>query len=341
MIGNENNSTNNIANRRNHQYQDINNINQNFTPKLKYFYQNTCNNMNKSNFSSNNSFNKNNVKMNINMNRKNLTNMNNNNRTYNNIIRTMNSSNPNNSINRAIIVIKNEFRKKDEKIKNLELKIAELENKINMLSNSNNFQSNYNTVNQKQNPNLNPLNLTQKKTGKNFTFAENFSEEINPSYNTRENINRTPEINYNRDNNPFRNNVNNRNNNNYYVQTQSANQYKIKNNKNDEFIFEQKNSIGKNNNANDTAIEGSVFTGNSSNFQRHSKNEVKLYLKEVKSKVDPIIFKEFIQNIKLLTNSKNKNGVDKKSVIEKVRLLFGEQFKDLFIKFESILGFTN
>ena len=38
---------------------------------------------------------------------------------------------------------------------------------------------------------------------------------------------------------------------------------------------------------------------------------------------------------------KNKNGVDKKSVIEKVRLLFGEQFKDLFIKFESILGFTN
>ena len=46
-------------------------------------------------------------------------------------------------------------------------------------------------------------------------------------------------------------------------------------------------------------------------------------------------------NIKLLTNSKNKNGVDKKNVIEKVRLLFGEQFKDLFIKFESILGFTN
>ena len=114
-------------------------------------------------------------------------------------------------------------------------------------------------------------------------------------------------------------------------------QYKIKANNDNEFITANKT----NNNINDAAADGSVFTGNSSNFQKHSKNEVKLYLKEVKSRVDPIIFKEFIQNIKLLTSSKEKNGVERSTVIEKVRILFGEQFKDLFIKFESILGFTN
>ena len=103
----------------------------------------------------------------------------------------------------------------------------------------------------------------------------------------------------------------------------------------------EKKYSNKNKYGGDNARENSIITGNSSNFQGHSKNEVKLYLKEVKSKVDPIIFKEFIQNIKLLTNSKEKNGVDKKSVVEKVKMLFGEQFKDLYIKFESIIGINN
>ena len=339
MIGNDNNRIN-IVNRRKNQYQEINDINNNILPKPRSYYQitdNNINNINKNNFSSNNnSMNKQNVKMNFTINRNNISN---NNSTNNNLIRTMNSSNQNNNINRALMVIKNEFSKKDEKIKKLELRIAELENKINMVLKHNNIQSNYNSNNQKRNPNLNLNNLTQKQFGKNFTFAEKFSEEINPLSNKKENIKKTPETNYNRDNNPFRNADNRQNINNYYTQTQSANQYKIKNN--DEFMFEQKNSIGKNNNnINDATIEGSVITGNSSNFQKHSKNEVKLFLKEVKSKVDHITFKEFINNIKLLTNSKNNNGYDKKSVIEKVRVLFGER-KDLFIKFQSILGFNN
>jgi len=343
MLGNENNRMNNVMNRRNHQYQEINDSNQNITPKSRYYYQNVYNNINKNNFSSNNSLNKQNVKvnmnMNININRNNMNSINNiSNKNNNNVIRTTNSFSQNNNINRALMVIKNEFRKKDEKIKALELKVAELENKINMLAKSNNFQTNINNINQNPNPNPNIINLNQKKIGKNFTFADKYSEEINPSYNKRDsNMNKTPEINYKRENNPFRNPENNQNNNNYFTQTKSANQYKIKNSNDNEFMLEQKYSINKNTNSND----GSIFTGNSSNFQRHSKNDVKLYLKEVKSKVDPMVFKEFIQNIKLLTNSKNKIGVDKKSVIEKVRILFGEQFKDLFIKFESILGFNN
>ncbi len=69
--------------------------------------------------------------------------------------------------------------------------------------------------------------------------------------------------------------------------------------------------------------------------------EVKSYLKKFKSRVNQIIFKEFIQNINLLTNSKDKNGVDKKSDVEKVRILFGEEYKDLYMKFENIFGIKN
>ena len=66
-----------------------------------------------------------------------------------------------------------------------------------------------------------------------------------------------------------------------------------------------------------------------------------MFLKEVKSRVNPVIFKEFIQNIKLLISTKDKNGIDKNIIVENVKILFGEEFKDLFIKFESIIGINN
>ena len=331
MIGSGTNRINNVINRRNHQYQEINDTDKVAVPKQKnYYYQNAYNMINKNNLSGNNSMNKQNNRMNIN--RNNINNIKNFNIKNNNAIRNMNSFGQNNNINRALLVIRNEFRKKDDKIKKLELKVAELENKINMITKTNNFQSN----NTNNNNNSNIINLTQKKIGKNPFYAEQYSDEIN-SYNKRDN--KTPEINFNRGNNPFRNAENNQNvNNNFYTQNKSVNQYKINNNNDNELINDQKYSI-KDNNSNTAAKDASIFTG-SSNFQRHSKSEVKLYLKEVKSKVDPLVFKEFINNIKLLTNSKDKNRVDKKSVIEKVRILFGEQFKDLFIRFESILGFN-
>ena len=334
MIGTGNNRMNNIINRRpQHQqvYQDINDLDK-MTNQKPNFYQNTYNIMNKNN-QNNNSMNKQNIRMNmnrnnmnnINMNINNNVNLNNNTNNQNNQNRNMNQI-PNNNINKAFMVIRSEFKKKDDRIKALELKIADLENKINQITKGNNYN-----INENNTQGANIINIPQKNFGKNFTFAEKNSGEIKES-----NLNKTPESNFNRGNNPFRNKEGNQNmNSNFYAQTKSANQYKIKTNNDNELI-----TANKSININDAA-DGSVFTGNSSNFQKHSKNEVKLYLKEVKSKVDPIIFKEFIQNIKLLTSSKEKNGVERSTVIEKVRILFGEQFKDLFIKFESILGFSN
>ena len=372
MIGNGNNRINNIndlVNRRPQQYQDINDLGENVALKPN-FYQNAFN-MNKINQSGNNSMNKQNVRMNRNMNmnininriinKNNLNNMNNlnsmnnlnnmnvnkNNMNNNKIRNIQNMTIQNNNINKALMVLRNEFKKKDDRIRALELKVAELENKINMITNSGNYQLSESNIN---NNNSNIINITKKKIGKNFTFADKYSEEINPNYIKRDSLNKTPEINYGRENNPFRNKDDNQNiNNNFYNQTQSANQYKIKQKSSDnEYIMENKNSNNNNINnnininQNDVQVEGSTYTGNSGSFQRHSKNDVKIFLKEVKSKVAPPIFKEFIQNIKLLTNSKDKNNdIDKATVIEKVRMLFGEQFKDLFIKFESIIGITN
>ena len=241
----------------------------------------------------------------------------------------------NNNINKALMVLVNEFKKKDAKIKALELKVAELENTINMITNPGNYQLSEDNI--KNNNKSYIINLNIKKIGKNFTFAQKYSDEINSNIIKRDSLNKTPDINYGRESNLFRINL--------YNQTNSTNQYKLKHNNNDnEFIMENKNI--NNNILKEAQKEESTYTGNSGSFQRHSKFEVKIFLKEVKSRVDPPIFKEFIQNIKLLTkvnnNSKDKNNnVDKNIVIEKVRLLFGEKFKDLFIKFESIIGITN
>ena len=346
MLGNGNNRKNNIINRRQMPYQEINELEKMNTPEPKY-YSNANNNLIQNNMN-NNSMNKQNIRRNMNINNNqiknnmiNVNNMNINNRKMNiNINQNHNINHliQNNNINKALMVLRNEFRKKDDRIKSLELKVAELENKINILTKSGNFGSNININN---NPNSNFINITQKKVGKNFTFAEKYSGDVNPVYNRRDsNLNKTPEVNFNRGNNPFRNEDNQNMNNKFYNQTKSANQYKIKANNESGFMIQNKNN-NLNANINDAQIDGSIFTGNSSNFQRHSKNEVKIYLKEVKSKVDPIIFKEFIHNIKLLTKKENNNNIEKSKVIERVRILFGEQFKDLFIKFESILGFTN
>ena len=79
-----------------------------------------------------------------------------------------------------------------------------------------------------------------------------------------------------------------------------------------------------------------MMTNSGNKDSAQSRNEVKNYLKEVKDIVDPKLFKEFIKNIKLLTN-KTAN-VNKKAIIENVRNLFGEQYIDLYMKFETILG---
>ena len=79
-----------------------------------------------------------------------------------------------------------------------------------------------------------------------------------------------------------------------------------------------------------------MMTNSGNKDSAQSRNEVKNYLKEVKDIVDPKLFKEFIKNIKLLTN-KTAN-VNKKAIIENVKNLFGEEYIELYLKFETILG---
>ena len=81
--------------------------------------------------------------------------------------------------------------------------------------------------------------------------------------------------------------------------------------------------------------DNSVITYNGVNT--NSKNEVKQYLKEVKAKIEPRKFKEFISNIKLLT-SKREIAPNREAIIENMRILFGEEHKDLFLRFEKIIG---
>ena len=70
--------------------------------------------------------------------------------------------------------------------------------------------------------------------------------------------------------------------------------------------------------------------------QVQSKFEIKNYLKEVKSKINTVKFKEFIKNVKLLTNKTP--YIDKKNVVNRVKIIFGEEHRDLYEKFEHILG---
>ena len=270
----------------------------------------------KNNINNTNSITKQNNRLNINTNIKsriNDNNIDNNNINLgNNINQELNNSN--NNINKALMILRNEFKRKNDRIKLLELKVADLERKINMIQNSNNNNNNTN------NKNINvPFN-------KNFTFAEQNSGEINIKMNNKNEIKKN-------DMGVGNYRIDSPNINNYFPQTNSSNQFKISNNKD---MLEQKYS-NKINNLNEGFRENSL-TGNSSNSKSHSKNEVKTYLKEVKGKVEPFIFKEFIKNIKLLTASKEKNGIDKSIIVENVKILFGEQYKDLFIKFESIIG---
>ena len=64
-----------------------------------------------------------------------------------------------------------------------------------------------------------------------------------------------------------------------------------------------------------------------------SKIEVKNYLKEIKTKLEPLKFKKFITNIKALI--KNKNNGQKNVIIYEIKNLLVD--KNLITKFENIM----
>jgi hypothetical protein len=81
----------------------------------------------------------------------------------------------------------------------------------------------------------------------------------------------------------------------------------------------------------------SNFNNSNMNDSNTSRNEVKTFLTEVRERVPPKEFKEFIKYIKILTD---KNGVNlnRKETFENVRILFGKEYRDLFHKFEHLLS---
>lgn len=305
-----------------------NKINNNFNDN--YINNNMNNNPNKNN----NNF-RVGLKMTINKNNPNIPSSNNNNmnrnQTANNINRNMNS---NNIINQALSMIRDEFRKKDEKIRVLERKVEELEKKISLIMKNNN--NNY--MDDSNNKNKEP----QVKIGKNFTFSDKLSEEINYNSNIREQnnynnylTNPTKGINNDISNNPFNKKEVNKRIVNY--QNIPNNQHRMDPMKENEFDLSQQKNKDINN---DNQRENSIKTWNSGNYHGWTKIDVKLYLKEVKSKLPPDEFKEFIHSIKLLTSSRTQENVDRDSVVEKVRNLLEGRFDDLFNKFKAIIGYN-
>ena len=335
---------NNIINRHPQQFQDYNmnmynnNIN---LPNNNIIIPNK-NNMiipNNNNMNMNKNIKNTNVRKGLNLNLKktnvkgnmNINNMNNN---MNRNMTSNNNNDPNNIILKALSIIRSEFIKKDEKIKSLELKVEELEKRINAIQNSGNQLNNNNqnmilNNNYVNNPNQIPLKEKQHKIGKNFTFSEKYSEEINNME-----IPREPNI-YNLPNKKegMNNNINRINNMGINYGTNSDNQFNV---------------ISKNENDNKANInkkerENSVNSHTSGNIFGITKIELKSYLKDVKSKLDKESFKTFISNVRLLNNSKgnNNNNIDRESVMENVRILFGEKFKNLYEQFKDIIGFNN
>ena len=68
-----------------------------------------------------------------------------------------------------------------------------------------------------------------------------------------------------------------------------------------------------------------------------TKIERKQFLKEVKEKVPSNIFRQFIYYVKLLNDETKNSSVDKNGIIEKIKLLFGIEYIDLFRKFQTFV----
>lgn len=69
-----------------------------------------------------------------------------------------------------------------------------------------------------------------------------------------------------------------------------------------------------------------------------SRNEVKVFLNDVREKIPAKEFKEFIKLIKILTDKNNQVSINRKEIFDKVKILFGIQYRDFYLKFEQLLS---
>ena len=219
-------------------------------------------------------------------------------------------------VGKAFLMIRSELKRRDDRIIELEKKVAELTRKINMLTNRNinNNNNNNNNFSSSMNP-----------------FGKSSTEE----YNEEDDRNLINKI--GRDMRPGGYsfgymNLNGNQRSNSYVRSISQNTPNY-NSDSDNIVkrFQKFDNLSHSN-------EDSVLTYNGVNY--NSKLEVKNYLRVVKNKLDPQKFKEFIRNIKMLT-TKNSSTLNRNIIVENVRMSFGEEYKDLFIRFKRIIGVRN
>ena len=216
-------------------------------------------------------------------------------------------------VGKAFLMIRSELKRRDDRIIELEEKVAELTRKINLLTNRN-INNNSNNISSS----MNPFGKSSK---------EEYSEEDD-----RNLINKIG-----RDMRPGGYsfgymNLNGNQRSNSYVRSISQNTPNY-NSDSDNIVkrFQKFDNLSHSN-------EDSVLTYNGVNY--NSKLEVKNYLRVVKNKLDPQKFKEFIRNIKMLT-TKNSSTLNRNIIVENVRMIFGEEHKDLFIRFKRIIGVRN
>lgn len=270
----------------------------------------------------------------------------------------------NTNINEAFQIIQEEFRQKDLRILELEKKVAELKEQIeiaklnqsnnnkeenDLIENSNKFEGkNYNKTPETNLPNKNLIIGNKNYVGhyKNANVNINRNSNINNNAILRE----SNGIQNKNNNNNFTGNIKNvgNNNNNYLRGYQNYNKKddkkininsKLHYESDNEKVFQRKitPTLGVEYNNDTLGVTGNSFLTNN---EIPSKYEVKTYLKEVRSRVNPLVFKQFIENIKLLTD-KNCKGINKQNLIRNVKMLFGNEYEDLFEKFETILGIKN
>ena len=289
----------------------MNNYISNQTKKIQYPQNQIINNIHKQ---PNNSLRKN-MTPNVNLNnRNNMNNMNN--MTQN---RNQNINNGNDELGRAILIIRQEYKKKDDRIRELERKVIELTNKLNSLLGNKTNDISVPEGNEDNNMpgNIRPFtaNMSDKNYGSNQIRDNRIGRDI-----------RGYSIGYI--------NTDNKNNqrSNSYMQSISNNNINY-NSDSEKRINQRFTGYDNLSHSNDH----SLLTYNGGGSQTSSKADVKNYLKEVKSRIEPRKFKEFIRNIKLLT-AKNKTAFNREIIVESIRKIFGDENNDLFIKFENIIG---
>ena len=156
--------------------------------------------------------------------------------------------------------------------------------------------------------NKDKINIVNKKNN----ALNEYKNEINLIYDADDesNINN---INF-QSNSNIQNQINYKNQNNFMMKLQK---------------YEQNND--------DAQSQSSIKAVKNFSIREFTKNKIKLYLKEVQSKLDYKSFREFIRNIKLLTMSNKEPNIDKEIIIEKIRILLLEKDSELFEKFIQIL----